>query len=562
MNHRSSWFSARNALEYYFWFKSRLHLHSRVGFIPLGGNSVFVRRSWLLAMGGWDEDCLAEDCDLGARLSTRGATTCVAFTAALATREETPAGVYALLRQRTRWSQGFLQVLRKGEWRALPPRARAFAVYTLAFPFLQAASCLILPFAIASIIVLNLPMELALLSFAPLVPFTAILAVELVGLHSMRAEFGLRVRICSTTCGSSSARFPTRFCSASRPCVLPGASTAASATGKRPPMSAPTSESHARRGPAPTAGAVAATVIDWPLEPSWSARAPSRVLAWLRANHLDAVAVVAALTPTLIVHAWGMQQFPALFDDEGAYVSQAYAVDKLHALAPYTYWYDHPPLGWILLGAWAKLTPLFSPSSSTIAGARTFIFLLFAVSSMLLYGIARRLSLSPGTSALAVGLFGLSPLAVDYQRMVLLDNIATPMLLAAFFLALTPKRRMVAYAGAAVCFGAAILTKETFLLFLPGLTLAIWTACVPSTRRFALAVFGALVFCIGAFYPLFALLRGELLPGRHHTSLLDGIRFQLSRVGGGSIFNAHSPTRHLVDGWLRLDSVLLVCRSR
>ena len=195
VNRRSSWFSARNALEYYFWFKSRLHLHSRVGFIPLGGNSVFVRRSWLLAIGGWDEDCLAEDCDLGARLSTRGATMCVAYTAALATREETPPGVWALMRQRTRWSQGFLQVLRKGEWRSLPPRARAFALYTLAFPFLQATSCLILPFAIASIIVLNLPMELALLSFAPLVPFTAILAVELVGLHSMRAEFGLPVRL-------------------------------------------------------------------------------------------------------------------------------------------------------------------------------------------------------------------------------------------------------------------------------------------------------------------------------------------------------------------------------
>jgi cellulose synthase/poly-beta-1,6-N-acetylglucosamine synthase-like glycosyltransferase len=195
MNHRSSWFSARNALEYYFWFKSRLHLHSRMGFIPLGGNTVFVRRSWLVAMGGWDEECLAEDCDLGARLSARGATTAVAYAAPLATREETPEGVAALLRQRTRWSQGFLQVLRKREWQRLPPGARAFAVYTLAFPFVQAANCLILPFAIFSVIALHLPVELALLSFVPLVPFTAILVVELVGLHSLRAEFGLRVRL-------------------------------------------------------------------------------------------------------------------------------------------------------------------------------------------------------------------------------------------------------------------------------------------------------------------------------------------------------------------------------
>jgi hypothetical protein len=46
-----------------------------------------------------------------------------------------------------------------------------------------------------------------------------------------------------------------------------------------------------------------------------------------------------------VVHAWGMGRYPRFTDDEGIYVSQAWAVGKLHALAPYTYWYDHPPLG-------------------------------------------------------------------------------------------------------------------------------------------------------------------------------------------------------------------------
>ena len=64
---------------------------------------------------------------------------------------------------------------------------------------------------------------------------------------------------------------------------------------------------------------------------------------------------------------------------------------------------------------------------------------------------------------------------------------------------------------------------------------------------------------IAGFYPLFALLRGELLSGKHHTSLLDGIRFQLSRVGGGSVFDSHSPTRHLLQTWLHLDTVMLAC---
>jgi cellulose synthase/poly-beta-1,6-N-acetylglucosamine synthase-like glycosyltransferase len=194
VNQHSSWFSARNVLEYYFWFKSRLHFHSRAGFIPLGGNTVFVRRTWLDVSEGWDESCLAEDCDLGARLSVQGARTAVAYTAELATREETPETVGALIRQRTRWSQGFLQVLRKGDWRLLPWRARALALYTLSFPFIQAATGLLLPVTIAAAIALHLPIELGLLSFVPLVPLIAILAVEVAGLGSLRAEFGLHVR--------------------------------------------------------------------------------------------------------------------------------------------------------------------------------------------------------------------------------------------------------------------------------------------------------------------------------------------------------------------------------
>ncbi|MFM9559349.1 glycosyltransferase, partial [Streptomyces caniscabiei] len=54
INYQSSWYSLRNCLEYFFWFRSRLHLHARKGFIPLGGNTVFVRSALLRDTGGWD----------------------------------------------------------------------------------------------------------------------------------------------------------------------------------------------------------------------------------------------------------------------------------------------------------------------------------------------------------------------------------------------------------------------------------------------------------------------------------------------------------------------------
>ena len=88
MNFRSSWFAVRNVLEYYFWFRSRLHFHARVGFIPLGGNTVFIRTNVLRQVGGWDAECLAEDCELGVRLSSLGAKTVVFYEPELITREE------------------------------------------------------------------------------------------------------------------------------------------------------------------------------------------------------------------------------------------------------------------------------------------------------------------------------------------------------------------------------------------------------------------------------------------------------------------------------------------
>jgi cellulose synthase/poly-beta-1,6-N-acetylglucosamine synthase-like glycosyltransferase len=195
MNFDSSWFSVRNVLEYYFWFRSRLHFHAARGFIPLAGNTVFVRRSWLLRAGGWDETCLAEDCELGARLSSMGARTVVGYSPDLVTREETPATVAALVRQRTRWNQGYLQVLRKGEWKRLPLGARLLAAYTLGFPFLQAALGLTIPLAIATIFLLKVPIELALLAFVPLVPLGGVLAAELVALGEFGRNFGLRPRL-------------------------------------------------------------------------------------------------------------------------------------------------------------------------------------------------------------------------------------------------------------------------------------------------------------------------------------------------------------------------------
>jgi cellulose synthase/poly-beta-1,6-N-acetylglucosamine synthase-like glycosyltransferase len=194
MNLRSSWFSVRNCLEYFFWFRSRLHLHAHHRFIPLGGNTVFVRRDLLQAVGGWDPTCLAEDCELGVRLSALGATVAVAYDPELVTREETPDRVRSLVRQRTRWNQGYLQVLRKGDWRGLPWRRRWLARYTLAMPFAQAAAGVAIPISFVTMLWLKVPIGLALLSFLPVLPTLGTLAFELAGLREFCRLYYVRAR--------------------------------------------------------------------------------------------------------------------------------------------------------------------------------------------------------------------------------------------------------------------------------------------------------------------------------------------------------------------------------
>lgn len=196
MNFDTSWWSLRNVLEYYFWFRSRLHFHANANFIPLGGNTVFIKRVWLDWSEGWDAECLAEDCEVGVRLSSQGAKVAVAYSPEVVTREETPGTLKSLFKQRTRWNQGFLQVLGKGEWKKLPTtRQRLFARYILAMPFLQAATGLLIPISIALVLFAKVPVGVALITFLPLGPTIVTLAAEAAGLNEFGRLYDKKVRI-------------------------------------------------------------------------------------------------------------------------------------------------------------------------------------------------------------------------------------------------------------------------------------------------------------------------------------------------------------------------------
>jgi glycosyltransferase XagB len=133
VSYMSNWFSPLNCLEYYFWFKSVMHLLSKLEIVPLGGNTLFINKLKLLEVGGWDEKCLTEDADVGLKLSQIGATMDVFYEEKYATQEETPHNLDSFVKQRTRWIQGFLQIFLKGKWMNQGSLKKQFLSFYLLF---------------------------------------------------------------------------------------------------------------------------------------------------------------------------------------------------------------------------------------------------------------------------------------------------------------------------------------------------------------------------------------------------------------------------------------------
>jgi cellulose synthase/poly-beta-1,6-N-acetylglucosamine synthase-like glycosyltransferase len=185
----SKWFQVHNVLEYFFWFTSRMAYQSNAGFVPLGGNTVFIKRGLLNTAGGWPVS-LTEDCALGVLLATRfGAKVATAYSAELVTREESPASIFnkdigSLFWQRDRWIRGFLAEFMAGKWLHMPTlRQKILAGYILSTPFLQAISFLLLPFAFITAVAIKAPIGITMLTFTPVLPLGLTVLSQLAGLR-------------------------------------------------------------------------------------------------------------------------------------------------------------------------------------------------------------------------------------------------------------------------------------------------------------------------------------------------------------------------------------------
>jgi 4-amino-4-deoxy-L-arabinose transferase-like glycosyltransferase len=300
----------------------------------------------------------------------------------------------------------------------------------------------------------------------------------------------------------------------------------------------------------------------------------ARLALWL---HSGATALkgelgllLALLLVAFVAHGFNMFNLPAFTHngDEGIYTGQALAVLNDGKLAPYTYWYDHAPAGWIFLAAWVALSGGPLAFGSPIDSGRVLMLLLHLAMVHRLYCVARKLGCGPAPAAFAVLLFSLSPLAIFYQRPVMLDNLMLFWVLISLDLLLDGQGRLSRVALSGFCFGLALLTKETAVFLLPAMLFIAIRERREHHGRFAVGGWLLPMAIVTSWYPLYALLKGELLPvalsarlfgeTEPHVSLLDTLLWQMGRKGGG-MFNLDNQFWHFLrDDWLVLDPLLVL----
>jgi 4-amino-4-deoxy-L-arabinose transferase-like glycosyltransferase len=278
--------------------------------------------------------------------------------------------------------------------------------------------------------------------------------------------------------------------------------------------------------------------------------------------------LVISLLVGLVTHSWNIFRYPLYLSDEGIYMEQAWSVLREGRLSPYTYFYDHAPMGWLAIAGWVFVLPgQFHAFGDPINTGRVLMVIVHLGCVFLLFEIIRRWSGSLAAAFLAVFLFNVSPLAVYYQRQVLLDNLMVFWVLVGLYLLARKDGRVVTAMGAGSAFGLAMVTKENALFLLPGFGYLMHRTIAPQTnRRFSASFWWFCAAAPVAVYMLFAEIKNELLPARldfnlasppaDHVSLLYTIWWQLHRTssgGQGTVF-----AELLRSSWLFKDKYLLL----
>jgi 4-amino-4-deoxy-L-arabinose transferase-like glycosyltransferase len=284
--------------------------------------------------------------------------------------------------------------------------------------------------------------------------------------------------------------------------------------------------------------------------------------------------VLLVMVTGALTHGYHLFIYPLYITDEGIYMEQAWSVLREGRLSPYTYIYDHAPGGWLVIAAWVSILPhQFETFGNAINSGRVLMLIVHVASVFLLFKTTYRLSHSTVAAVIATFFFNFSPLAVFYQRMVLLDNLMVFwVLLSLYFATSSAKRHLLMPVFSGIALGIGIITKENAIFFIPAIAYLLYRNVRPRLSfRFGIGFWIYATIAVVSLYFLYAVLKNELLPTglnfnlsdppTDHASLLYEAWYQLHR-SQGSIFETNSLVWQFSLGtWLPKDTFILLAGS-
>jgi 4-amino-4-deoxy-L-arabinose transferase-like glycosyltransferase len=291
---------------------------------------------------------------------------------------------------------------------------------------------------------------------------------------------------------------------------------------------------------------------------------------------LDRLLLALSLLTGAVTHGYNLFNYPLYVTDEGIYIQQAWSVLREARLSPYTYFYDHAPVGWLVIAGWVAILPSqFQTFGNALDTGRALMLVVHVANTFFLYRVTARLSGSTVAAVLAAFLLNVSPLAIFYQRQVLLDNLMVMAVQLTLYLITggadwrNGDLRIVAAIMGGLAFGLAVLTKENAIFFAPVLGYLLFKRLQGRMNfRFGVGFSSFSAISTLSLYFLYATLKDELFPSgfsfdlnnppADHVSLLYTIWWQLHR-SQGSILDVSSPVwQFSLGAWLPKDTFILL----
>jgi endo-1,4-beta-D-glucanase Y len=269
----------------------------------------------------------------------------------------------------------------------------------------------------------------------------------------------------------------------------------------------------------------------------------------------EIVGYTTVLLVIFLTHSYNLFNFPYYENDEGTYISQGWAIIELNKLAPYTYWYDHAPLGWLVIAFFSKLVGGFYAFGTAIDTIRVMILLMHISSSFFIIRIVKKITGSTLSGFIAALFFSILPIANYFQRRVLLDNILVFWTLPAFYILLDKKLKIRTLILSAVLLAFALLSKESGAVFVPAFIFLIFTGLDKSQKIFGLITWSGFFGGILALYIQLAILKTELFPSSDKVSLIGTLGFQVSRGNATAFWQEGSDFMRTFTAWVLRDTL-------